>query len=956
MVFCISAVVRAWQEPSQAPPAGNVPEPINVSSTPQTKEGALTIADGTGDAFILRNGGDLRIYNSDNSGSAAFYCDNDAEIITPGDLTVGGCITLGGVTKCDWPGEGYWSFSDPNLYPNQTAWNVAIGLTDAGGYKLAVEGGDGTAIYAHTNLAYGVYGRNDGALGGTGVYGWSLNGYGVRGYSDTFAGVYGEASGGGYDFYGAGPRSRFTMVEAQGSYPFSLGGISTRGSVYGHDFALGAGISGIGVAGSAYPIDVTGTEKHRVGVHGVLVNPSTNSWIVGGGLGYQHDSPEAEGRRVAGVYGSYNGEAGGCPAGYQCYSGYFRVADLVVLDGARLGIGTRTPAHPLDVVGEIHATDDICTDAGGGVCLSTAGGGGGFWTQSGSFLYPNDTGWSVGIGTTNPGDKLHVQDGNIKVTRGAWGASLILEPVGNRTWQVGASTSSHGWIGGDKFFINDVSIGDATGIRFVIDSSGNVGIGATAPSYKLDVTSTIRVQDFTGAGGKNIIVGDDAYLTDVDIANTLGIYGMQNSDRAGIRLGSDGSLIFGDDGKVGIGITGPTQKLDVDGYVKGRSGLCIGDDCRNSWPSGGIGSCSDCDGRFVNVTGDTMTDNLTINRGAWGPSLILEPVGNRTWQVGASTSSHGWIGGDKFFIHDASIGDATGTRFVIDSQGRIGIGDTSPEEKLDVVGNITATGNLTVGSGGAGYVYLGNRGYYIGDDLGGNDIQTNAPNFYVYDGGWKRLCREGDGPPCGGGIGSCSDCDGRFVNVTGDTMSGTIYSPKWCDSQYDVCADPLSSNWLHVRNKANSVYRGIAAQRIYTDYNGYVDSGKIWTQNNDGSGSGLDADLIDGRSVSSGTIWTSGNDGSGSGLDADTVDGKHASQLGGSLTCTTAYNYCTWCSSVTVYCPSGYQRTGCSGGGWPEAGSSDYLYIRPAGSTGCTTYVPYSAHTIQAYAYCCKVQ
>lgn len=36
---------------------------------------------------------------------------------------------------------------------------------------------------------------------------------------------------------------------------------------------------------------------------------------------------------------------------------------------------------------------------------------------------------------------------------------------------------------------------------------------------------------------------------------------------------------------VGVGAGGATEMLDVAGYIKGRTGLCIGDDCRTSWPA-----------------------------------------------------------------------------------------------------------------------------------------------------------------------------------------------------------------------------------------------------------------------------------------------------------------------------------------------------------------------------------
>jgi hypothetical protein len=138
--------------------------------------------------------------------------------------------------------------------------------------------------------------------------------------------------------------------------------------------------------------------------------------------------------------------------------------------------------------------------------------------------------------------------------------------------------------GGTPAYEEGVRIGEIRGYQYYYGDQGlyvkrtgdrifgnltvdyNIGIGVN-PAYKLDVSGTIRARDVFSAGGKNLIIGDDTYLTDIDQANMLGIYGLQNSDRAGIRLGSDGSYIFGDNGNIGIGTTQLGYKLTVNGAI-----------------------------------------------------------------------------------------------------------------------------------------------------------------------------------------------------------------------------------------------------------------------------------------------------------------------------------------------------------------------------------------------------
>lgn len=117
--------------------------------------------------------------------------------------------------------------------------------------------------------------------------------------------------------------------------------------------------------------------------------------------------------------------------------------------------------------------------------------------------------------------------------------------------------------------------------NLAVDSSGNVITVSTAGGSVFPYTGNAVITGSlttTGViyaqpnGGKYFQGGDDAGLYDINVSNTMGIYGEQDSTIASIKLGSGGGVISGKGNNIGIGTTNPTNgTLEVNGNVYATS-------------------------------------------------------------------------------------------------------------------------------------------------------------------------------------------------------------------------------------------------------------------------------------------------------------------------------------------------------------------------------------------------
>jgi hypothetical protein len=237
-----------------------------------------------------------------------------------------------------------------------------------------------------------------------------------------------------------------------------------------------------------------------------------------------------------------------------------------------------------------------------------------------------------------------------------------------------------------------------------VDDDGNVGIGTTTPTTELEVNGSVTATTY---------YGDGSHLT--------GISGTADSDWT-----IDGDDVYHQTGNVGIGLTIPTARLDVDGTTR------IGNPVASFTSVVGVGIIAE-DATFSSVplaVVDSDIDPILYARGngkvgigTFNPGATLEVnydnaspstpaiVINNENAVGQSALDFQFAGTTDARIRIAAtgglhIGTVTGDlnlltnntqRLHIASDGKVGIGTGSPGKLLDVAGGIRGD-TLSLGS------------------------------------------------------------------------------------------------------------------------------------------------------------------------------------------------------------------------------------------------------------------
>lgn len=395
----------------------------------------------------------------------------------------------------------------------------------------------------------------------------------------------------------------------------------------------------------------------------------------------------------------------------------------------------------------------------------------------------------VGIGTTTPATPLHIYN--------ASDGALFRVQGGSGGWQVSAS--------GEVFTMGAYGASDETAIRagtvgevIRITDTGFVGIGATAPTYKLEVNSgasddTLKLVSTRNiASQAQVLIYADKATNSANNDRALIVFNHDKSDNSGVMAAALGSRVFSATSATGLGLDfstgGTTSRMVIDN-------------------SGNVGINKTTPNALLDVAGNTIISGSLTNTGTGTFK------GNWVRIQSASTSTTGYL---DFGNADTFVGYQTGSYFSVRSYntglpdqyymsyrvnpatrvtmlspltGSVAIGKTSANATLDVNGNTVVTGSIVstemitgTPAGTIGLTNLSNAGLLAGTTTAGigidvNEVTVVGDHLYLQASGSSYSIRlRPNGVDTLTAIGSTVGINKTTPNSTLDVNGNTIVS------------------------------------------------------------------------------------------------------------------------------------------------------------------------------------